>query len=304
MSSSFASFSRFALTTCMTLGLFASLSACGSILPASPPAALLNLAAADVTDSAFLDDVFSILDAGANTDNPDSPVAPSAKAARWNQLKKTHADLAGKFEALKQLSPEERKAKMAAIAKEHPELMARFHANPHFNGHGPRPEGFWAQGPRPFDPAGLKEKNPELAKALEALKDSNPEERRAKFEELRKAHPDWFPAPGDFELPMGPPGFGPGFGPRPGFAPPGLPEQLKAKHPELAKALEALKDAKPEERRAKFEELRKAHPDWFPAPPAFAPPMGFHRPMMSSFGHGRPMGHWHHPQDPAAQPAE
>ena len=62
-----------------------------------------------------------------------------------------------------------------------------------------------------------------------------------------------------------------GFGPGPGFVPghPGFAPPM-AKNPELAKAFEAMKDLKPEERKAKFEELQKAHPDWFPAPPAFA----------------------------------
>lgn len=258
----------------LSLGVLAGLSACGSSLPTSNDR-LSSLSAADISnpvtisdsDRAFLDDVFSVLDSG---DSATSESTSSAdKASRWQDLKSRHADLASKFEALKNLSPDQRKAKMAEVGKEHPELFAGAHPLPHFAPKGP---GFAAgqrpAGPPPgFDPAKFKAPSAEQLKAFEALKDLKPEERKAKSDEIRKDHPDWFPTP-----PAGAPGFHPGFGPRPDGQAPGFdPARFKAPAPEALEALKGLKDLKPEERKAKLDELRKAHPDWFPASGAKAP---------------------------------
>lgn len=182
----------------LSLGVLAGLSACGSGLPTSNDR-LSSLSAADISnpltiadsDSAFLDDVFSVLDAGAS--DTGKSTASADKASRWQNLKADHADLAAKFEALKNLSPDQRKAKMAEVGKDHPELFGG--ARPHFAAKGP---GF-AAGRRPaapgFERANFKAPSAEQIKAFEALKDLKPEERKAKFDEVRKDHPDWFPAP-------------------------------------------------------------------------------------------------------------
>ncbi|MGE3725600.1 MAG: hypothetical protein AB7I41_08625 [Candidatus Sericytochromatia bacterium] len=73
---------------------------------------------------------------------------------------------------------------------------------------------------------------------------------------------------------------GPGGGMGPGGLPPNFAE-IQSKYPELAKALEAMQNLSPEERRSKLEALFQDHPEW---QAALAPPQGMGPSM------GGPMG--------------
>lgn len=100
------------------------------------------------------------------------------------------------------------------------------------------------------------------------------------------------------QMPSGMPPGGPGFGGPggPGGQPGGLPpniEEIRAKYPELATALEEMQSLSPEERRSKLDTLFTEHPEYREAlmPPAGMGPGGPGGPgetPPSGFPSGRP----------------
>lgn len=219
-------------------------------------------------------DIFSIL--------ADDTATPSADMqARIDQFKAENPELAAALEVLKDLSPEERQAKMQEIKTNYADLFAGFNHGGHMMmgrpgaGHMPgkgfqgQPGAQWGGGMRPdisafksLSPEEMKakgeelkakfaEEHPELAAAFEGFQDLSPEERKAKIEELKASNPELFEGfnPGGPGA-MGHPGYGPKFGK--GFSHPG--GWGNGARPDFA----AFKDMTPEERQAKFEEMRAA----------------------------------------------
>lgn len=235
--------------------LAVSLSACGT--QALDASALSSRLRAQSSSGNFLDDVFAILDddgSAQTATSEQSAERAAARAARIEALKTSNPELVAELEALQALDLEARNERLQAIREAYPEL---FHG-------GKRPGGRGNGGPGGKMGRPGQISNPELAAALEGLKDLTPEERKIQIEALREEHPDWFPVP-----PMGPPAGGPvRGGPHKGF----FPGPMASPNPELAAALAELKDLSPEERKAKIEALREEHPDWFPVRPAPTPP--------------------------------
>ncbi|MGV3522893.1 MAG: hypothetical protein ACO1RX_01640 [Candidatus Sericytochromatia bacterium] len=103
-------------------------------------------------------------------------------------LASSNPELAAALEALQDLTPEERKAKIDALREEHPDWFPGPMMAPPAG--GPGRGGGHHKG---FFPGPMASPNPELAAALAELKDLTPEERKAKIDALREEHPDWFP---------------------------------------------------------------------------------------------------------------
>jgi len=217
--------------------------------------------ASGLNASGLNQDIFSIL--------ADENTASSSDAMKTHleKFKAENPELFAQLEALKDLSPEDRKAKLQELKENNPELLSRFqgphHGNMTHHGFGPKPgphfsprfeQGFqgrppafaWTQGQRPD---------------FSELKDLSPEERTAKIEALKAEQKAGWEA-----------------------------KQTEAKaqfaeaHPELAAALEGLKDLTPEERKAKMLELKTNSPELFEGFKKKPQPQWNHRPGMNHPG--------------------
>ena len=98
------------------------------------------------------------------------------------ELKAKYPELVTALESLKDLTPEQMKAKMVELKAKYPDAF-KFDKNG-FN------KGFNKGCQLSVE---LKAKYPELVTALEALKDLTPEQRKTKMDELKAKYPDAFP---------------------------------------------------------------------------------------------------------------
>ena len=170
-------------------------------------------------------------------------------------LKTTNPDLAAQLEALKTLTPEERKTKMDELIAKYPDVLKNF-APPQGG-----PQGGKGQGGMEKQIADLKTTNPDLAAQLEAIQSLTGEERKTKMDELIAKYPDVLK---NFAPPQGgDKGQGMGKGHDKGHGPDiaKLIADLKTTNADLAAQLEALKDLTPEQRKSKMDELIAKYPD-------------------------------------------
>jgi hypothetical protein len=162
---------------------------CGNT--ASLPSATLNsssltTAATDDLNAATLQEFFSVL-ADGNTTATKSSAQPADLKKRWDNFKSKNPDMAAKMEALKNLTPEERKAKLQALHSQGQRPAFAQGQRPAFGpGHAP--------GQRPDFAADHPPMSAEMAAQMEALKNLTPEERKAKMQEFGKKVAEQFKA--------------------------------------------------------------------------------------------------------------
>ena len=180
------------------------------------------------------------------------------------ELKKNNADLAAQLEALKDVSPEERKNKIDALVAQYPEELKNL----------PKPQGQGGDVAKFIEE--LKKTNAALAAQLEALKDVTPEERKTKIDALVAQYPEELK---NLPKPQGQEGQGVDISKQI--------EELKTTNPEVATQLEALKDLSAEERKTKMDELLAKYPDVLKK---FAPPQGQGNGQMNGQGNGQMNG--------------
>jgi len=189
------------------------------------------------------------------------------------QLKQTNPDLATQLEGLKDLTPDQKKAKFEELKAKYPDDFKNMPQMKKGNfDHGKMPPQ--QMGRLPFGPPKisdeLKAEYPTLEADLQALKGLTPDQMKTKMDELKTKYPDFFK-----NMPQPPQG-------QPPFGIPKISDALKAEYPNLEADLQALKDLTPDQMKTKMDELKTKYPDFFKNMPQMPPQM-----CRPPFDHGK-----------------
>lgn len=172
------------VATC-TLAVLATGCGSGANLPTATALNSNSLTSAATEDisTAAIQDFFSVLSDGTT----DNKTQPADLKKRWHNFKSQNPDMAAKMEALKNLTPAERQAKLKEL---HPQGLRPTFDKTQALGQHP---GF-APGQRPAFGAGHPPMPAEMAAKMQEFKNMTPEERKAKMQEFGQKQAEQFKA--------------------------------------------------------------------------------------------------------------